>query len=186
MISTFSLFFLSPLFVILVSSSSHGSTPHNMVQETCKKCAATTPNLSYSFCVSSLESDDRSRSANLHRLGLISMDLLRHNLTSTRREVKKLLRNKTLDGFVKVRLDDCLELYSDAIPTLKECKREYKQKRFSDANVKVSSIMEAPSTCEDGFHEKQGVGSPLTKSNKNVFQLAALTLSIVNMNMHLQ
>lgn len=91
-----------------------------------------------------------------------------------------------MDGFVKARLDDCLELYSDAIPTLKECKREYKQKRFNDANVKVSSIMEAPSTCEDGFHEKQGVVSPLTKNNKNVFQLAALTLSIVNMNMHLQ
>lgn len=185
MIST-SFLFSFTTFLLLIFSSSHGLNTQNIIQETCKKSAESSPNINYKFCVASLESDSRSRSANLHKLGLISMDLLRHNITSTRREIKKLLRNKKLENFVKGCLKDCLELYSDAIPTLKEVKREYKEKNYRDANVKVSSIMEAPTTCEDGFQEKQGTISPLTNNNNNVFQLAALTLSIINMNMHLQ
>ncbi|KAL4036209.1 hypothetical protein IC575_004936 [Cucumis melo] len=131
-----------------------------------------------------LESDRRSRSANLHKLGLISIDLLRHNVTSTRREIKKLLRNKKMEEFIKGCLKDCVELYSDAVPTLKEAKREYKNRNYKDSNIKVSSIMEAPTTCENGFKEKEGIVSPLTNNNSNVFQLAALTLSIINMNLH--
>ncbi|XP_022135283.1 putative invertase inhibitor [Momordica charantia] len=185
MISTFS---LTTFFAVLFFSFSDGSTitTSNIIQETCKRSADSTPNLSYNFCVASLESDDRSRCADLHKLGLIAMDLMRHNITSTRRDIRKLLRNKKLDQFVKARLDDCLELYSDAVPILKEAKRCYKEKKYVDANVKVSSVMEAPSTCEDGFRDKEGLVSPLTEKNKNVFRLAALTLSIINMNTHLQ
>lgn len=185
--SKFPLLSLTTSFILLIFSFfSHGSTtPHNIIQETCKKSAATTPNLNYNFCVASLESDNRSGSANLHKLGLIAMDLMRHNLTSTRRDIKKLLRNKKMEKFMKACLDDCLELYSDAVPTLKDAKRDYKGKNYTNANVKVSSIMEAPSTCESGFKENEHTISPLTKNNNNVFQLAVLTLSIINMNMHL-
>uniref|UniRef100_A0A9I9DEM2 Pectinesterase inhibitor domain-containing protein n=1 Tax=Cucumis melo TaxID=3656 RepID=A0A9I9DEM2_CUCME len=185
MISTSFLFSFTIFFMLIFSSFSQTySKPHNIIQETCKKSAESTPNLTYKFCVTSLESDRRSRSANLHKLGLISIDLLRHNVTSTRREIKKLLRNKKMEEFIKGCLKDCVELYSDAVPTLKEAKREYKNRNYKDSNIKVSSIMEAPTTCENGFKEKEGIVSPLTNNNSNVFQLAALTLSIINMNLH--
>ncbi|KAL0380021.1 UNVERIFIED_CONTAM: putative invertase inhibitor [Sesamum angustifolium] len=59
--------------------------------------------------------------------------------------------------------------------------KHFNARRFDDANVEISSIMEASTTCEDGFKEKQGVVSPLTKRNGDTFQLSAVALSIMRM-----
>lgn len=92
-----------------------------------------------------------------------------------------MLRNKKLDPYVRQCLDDCFELFSDAIPSIKQAMRHYNAKRFDDANVVISSIMDDSTTCEDGFKERRGVVSPLSKRNADAFQLSAVALSVMRM-----
>ncbi|XP_021897970.1 putative invertase inhibitor, partial [Carica papaya] len=151
-----------------------------------KNCSSTDPNINYEFCVTSFESYSSShRAKNLQKLGQIAIKLDQHNVTRTASYIKGLLKKKNkkkdLDPFVKACLEDCFELYADSIPTLKEVRRDYRSKHYDDANVKLSSVMDASTTCEDGFKETPGVVSPLTGRNNETFQLSAISLSIINM-----
>ncbi|XP_015939289.1 putative invertase inhibitor [Arachis duranensis] len=171
--------------IILLSFYSIVAKPnHNLIQQTCKNISETDSNVSYKFCINSLESDPRSHGAkSLEKLGLASIKLVRHNVTDTRAQIKEILKkNKNkLDPFAKECLDDCLQVYSDAIATIKEAIKDYKAKRYADSNVKLSSVIDASTTCEDGFNQRNGVVSPLTKRNKDTFLLSAISLSIINM-----
>ncbi|KAK6918142.1 Pectinesterase inhibitor domain [Dillenia turbinata] len=102
-------------------------------------------------------------------------------MTNTRCHTRHLLENKRLDPYIKQCLEDCLELYSDALPYVRQAIKEYRAKNYVDANIHISAAMDASTTCENGFKEKKGVVSPLTKRNKNTFQLSAIALSIMNM-----
>ncbi|XP_028782484.1 putative invertase inhibitor [Neltuma alba] len=157
---------------------------NHLIQETCKKSSDTDPNISLNFCISSLEADPSSHSMRLSltKLGLISMNLTRNNVTETRVYIKHLLKKKKIDRYIIECLKDCLELYSDAITTVEEAIGDYRRKRYVDSNAKVSSVLDASSTCEDGFKENsRRVVSPLTKRNNHTFQLSAIALSITDM-----
>ncbi|KNA07117.1 hypothetical protein SOVF_174720 [Spinacia oleracea] len=167
----FSLFLL---FVVVAT----GAT--NLINQTCKNSSKNDPNINYKFCVYALQSAPASRCANITRLGLMSITLIKHNVTDTRCTIRQLLQEKKKS---MTALKDCLELYSDSLPTLREATTDYRAKRFVDANEKVSSVMEAATTCEQGF-EDLGV-SPLTQRNDRIFQLSAVALSIMNvLNFH--
>ncbi|PON58890.1 Pectinesterase inhibitor domain containing protein [Parasponia andersonii] len=184
-----------PLFLSFILStlppSTASSSSSNLIQETCKNCSDTDPNLSYDFCKASLESlPEGRRSSDLRQLGLVSIRLTKNNVTSTGHFIKKLLRKdnskkKKLDPYVKACLSDCMELYTDAVSTVKVAAKDYKAKRYDDANIGLSSVMDAATTCEDGFKERHEtearVVSPLTKRNHDTFQLTAISLSIINM-----
>ncbi|KAJ6872369.1 invertase inhibitor [Populus alba x Populus x berolinensis] len=116
------------LLLPLLFSAFNANIAQNLIPETCKKCAADDPNLSYNFCVTSLQASNRSQCDNLRGLGMMS---------------------------IKACLNDCLDLYSDAIPTLKQAMVDYKSKHYKDANIEVSSVIDAATTCEDGFEEKE-------------------------------
>ncbi|XVF73569.1 hypothetical protein PTKIN_Ptkin12aG0212400 [Pterospermum kingtungense] len=176
----FPVFFI--LFLLVSTSTFHGTTAHDLIRQTCKKCAQRDPNLSYNFCVTSLQAAPKSHCVDdLRELGMISIKLLRRNLTSSRSYIKELSKNKKLNPFVRSCLHDCFDLYSDAIPTTQQAIDDYKSKHYDDANIDVSSVMDASTTCEDGFKEQDGVVSPLTKRNNDAFQLSAISLSIINM-----
>ncbi|XP_062098204.1 putative invertase inhibitor [Humulus lupulus] len=179
-------FILSTVHLSLVASSSSS----NLIQDTCKKCSDTDPNLKYNFCTGSFESSpDGRQCTSLRDLGLVSIRLTKNNVTSTKHFIKHLLHNdkkkKKLDPYVKACLTDCMELFNDALSTIKVVVKDYKAKRYDDANINLSSVLDASSTCEDGFKEsdstKKHVVSPLTKRNDNAFQLTAISLSIINM-----
>lgn len=107
-----------------------------LIQETCKKAAQIDPNLSYGFCTSALQSAPNSLCADsLPKLGLISIKLVRANVTSIRCYIKYLLRDKKIDPYVRSCLDDCLELYSDALPTIKQALKDYQAKRYAGNDV---------------------------------------------------
>ncbi|KAK9697365.1 hypothetical protein RND81_08G033100 [Saponaria officinalis] len=151
----------------------------NLINQTCHNSSQNDPNINYKFCVYALQSAPASRCANMTRLGLISITLIRNNVTDTRCLIKQFLANKKVDKNTKQGLLDCLELYSDSQPTLSEATRDYLARRYDDANVKVSSVIDASTTCEDGFQDLEVV-SPLTKQNNHTFQLSAMSLSIMN------
>ncbi|KAK9274277.1 hypothetical protein L1049_019091 [Liquidambar formosana] len=167
--------FLFPVFTF------HLTTGTNLINETCRNSSQNDPNVNYNFCVASLKAAPDSHCASLRHLGLISIRLIRYNATNTRCYIKELLKNTKLDPYVKQCLTDCLDLYSDAIPTLKEAMLDYRAKNFTDANMEISAAMDASTTCEDGFVQEDGVVSPLTKRNNDTFQLSAIALSIINM-----
>ncbi|KAL2936495.1 putative invertase inhibitor [Bienertia sinuspersici] len=139
------------------------------------------PTIDYKFCIQAFDSSPSSQSANRTRLGLISINLAKHNVSGTTTIIKNLLNNKKkVDDHTKAGLRDCLELYSDSITTLSKAARDYRATRINSANVKISSVMEASTTCEQGFKDVN-VASPLTKNNNDTFQLCAIALSIMNM-----
>ncbi|XP_044500926.1 putative invertase inhibitor [Mangifera indica] len=173
---------LSLLFIIFFFFiSGYQITADNLVNQTCKKCAQGDPNLNYNFCLTSLEAVPSSHCANLRQLGMISINLIRSNVTDTKSYINELLKKKKLDPFMRSCLTDCFELYSDTIPTLQQATKDCKFKHYEDANIEISSVMDASATCEDGFKEKEDAFSPLTKRNNNTFQLSAIALSIINM-----
>ncbi|KAM1236540.1 hypothetical protein ACFX2G_038398 [Malus domestica] len=94
---------------------------------------------------------------------------------------EELSNNKSLDPFALVCLKDCLQLYSDAITTLADAIGAFLSEDYGTANTWVSTVMEATTTCEGGFKEKEGEVSPLTNENYNLFQLCDIVLCISNL-----
>ncbi|XP_057980481.1 putative invertase inhibitor [Malania oleifera] len=171
-----------PFILFFFFSTFHGVvTGSTLIQKTCNVSAKTDPNLPSGFCVTSLQAAPASECASLRGLGMISMRLAGDNATDTRCYITRLLKNPTLNPFARGCLVDCLDLYSDAIPDLAEAMKSYRAGRFDDANIQVSAVMDAASTCEDGFKERRGLVSPLTKRNNDLFKLSAITLSIMNL-----
>ncbi|XP_071699554.1 putative invertase inhibitor [Rutidosis leptorrhynchoides] len=174
--SFFSLPFL--LYFLFFISMINGQ---NLIYDTCKTSSKQDPNVNLQFCTTSLQAAPASHCANLEGLGMMSIRLTRYNVTDTRCYIKQLLKNNTkIDPYVKSCLNDCFELYSDAIPGIKNAMKSYSSKHYFDANVQISSVMDATTTCEDGFKQKKGVVSPLTKRNRATFELSAIALSIMN------
>ncbi|XP_050378305.1 putative invertase inhibitor [Argentina anserina] len=152
----------------------------DLIRLSCKKAAASDPNLSYKFCVSSLEAVPESHGADLDQLVAITLNLTISNATSISSTISKLLIDKQFDKYAKDCLQDCLELYSDAVPTLQEAVGAFKAKDYSKANTEVSAAMDASSTCEDGFMEKKGEVYPLKLENDNFCQLNVISLAFIN------
>ncbi|XP_031281952.1 putative invertase inhibitor [Pistacia vera] len=165
---------LSLLFFFFFSD--HLITAHDLVHQTCKKCTQNDLNLNYSFCVTSLEAVPSSHCANLRQLGMVSINLTRRNVANTRSYINDLLKNKKLDPFMSSCLTDCYEIYSDVISILQQAIKDYKSKHYEDTNFEISSVMDASTTCEDGFKEQEGVAS--YNRNNNSFQLSAIALSM--------
>ncbi|CAI9769385.1 unnamed protein product [Fraxinus pennsylvanica] len=177
--SPFFSFILPALFLSFLIST-HLANGQNLINETCETVARRDPNVGYNFCTTSLQAAPATQCASLRGLGMISIRLVRHNVTDTRCYIKHLLKNRTRDPLSEQYLKDCFELFSDAISSVKQAMKYYKSKRYDDANIQISSVMDAATTCEDGFNEREGLVSPLTKRNRNTFQLSAVVLSIMH------
>ncbi|XP_021853593.2 putative invertase inhibitor [Spinacia oleracea] len=174
---------LSLLLLLLLAATTTVTTAvesTNLINQTCMTSSISDPNINYNFCINAFQTAPSSLNANLTRLGLISINLVKHNVNSTTFLVQTLLENNKVDNCTKSGLEDCLQLYSNSMFTIREVARDYRARRLNGANVKLSSVMEASTTCEDGFKDV-GVGSPLTKHNNDTFQLSAIALSIICM-----
>ncbi len=176
-----SLFFLLGLLFLSMIFPLATSCCTKLIDDTCKNASHNDPNFSFRFCKTSLQAAPGSRCADLSELGLIAVRLLRDNATDTWCYIKQLLGKKGLDPAVKIRLEDCLDMYIDGVDSLTEAIREYRDGNYYHVNVLVSAVMTYSTTCEDGFKEIEGLVSPLTKQNDDAFQLGAISLSIMNM-----
>ncbi|EYU42317.1 hypothetical protein ABFS82_14G154100 [Erythranthe guttata] len=168
-----------PFLIILFITTIQSTSAQTLINTTCKTASNDDPNIPYAFCTTSLLAAPASRCAALQGLGSISIRLIRYNVTDTRCFIKQLIKDKKWDPYQRQCLDDCFQLFTDAIDSVKQAMRYYNAKKFDDANVQISSIMDAANTCEDGFKERKGLVSPLTKRNVDVFQLSAVALSVM-------
>ncbi|XP_019068274.1 putative invertase inhibitor [Solanum lycopersicum] len=152
------------LFLSLFNLTFYGSTAQNLIQPT-----------------SSLQAAPASQRATLPGIGMTSIRLVQYNVSDTMSHVKMLLlKDKQLDSHNTSCLKACLEVYSNAIASIKHATKSYNTKQYYDANIQISAVIADATTCEDGFMEKQGGVSPLTKRNDNTIQLSSVALSVVN------
>ncbi|GMH22614.1 hypothetical protein Nepgr_024457 [Nepenthes gracilis] len=155
----------------------HCAANASLVQDTCKKISQKSPDVNYDFCVAAFESDPTSKTASLQQLAFISLKLGTSNATALIPRIKSLLTESKFDAYAKQCLRDCLELYSDAIDSLKDAVEDFKEGDLAKANADISAAMDGADTCESQFTEKQGEVSPLTKENGDFTQLAAISLA---------
>jgi pectinesterase inhibitor-like protein len=156
-------------------------TPHDLIDQTCEKCANQSVILSYSLCSTALPVVPVSHSTNLEGLALIAMELALENVTNTLATIEKLLGGESLDNYVIGCLTDCLELYSDAVWRIVDSVDVFLSGNYEVSRIWMSSVMEAASTCQQGFEEK-GEVSPLTEENYNLFQLCGIALCIIHLS----
>ncbi|KAI3899958.1 hypothetical protein MKW92_019465 [Papaver armeniacum] len=178
------------VFSLLLLISHNGAT-EDITVETCRKSAESSPNLNYTSCVNSLQSDPRSSTANLQQLGIISMELSLRNATYINSYIKKLLNDRDLDDFTRIEkyLRDCSELYGDAVSNIEEAIKAFDAYDSFSANIKMSAAMDSSTTCEDGFkdnnsNQNYSAVSPLVREDYDFFQLTAVSLAITNLVRH--
>ncbi|KAL9681498.1 hypothetical protein QQ045_013283 [Rhodiola kirilowii] len=137
--------------IFLVSATPAAANMSNtLIPKLCNSSSRTDPNINYNFCTTSLQSAPDSPCADFRKLGMISIRLVKFNATNTRCYIKELLKNKKLQPYVKQCLKDCYELYSNVMPTVRKAAEDYKARKFYDANIELSSVMDDASTCEEG------------------------------------
>ncbi|CAK9173351.1 unnamed protein product [Ilex paraguariensis] len=163
------------------NSSSVNAVSVDLVNTTCKQCASKSAIFNYDFCVTSLQAVSISHVTNLQGLAIIAMELALGNATSTISTIEKMMTSGTFDPFAMDCLRDCVDLYADAASMLVSSIAAFLQEYFDAANVLMSAVMEATSTCEDGFTEKEGEVTPLTTENYNLSELSGISLCIINL-----
>ncbi|XP_015580601.1 putative invertase inhibitor [Ricinus communis] len=156
-----------------------GYSTIDIVNRSCKKCAEKSKSFIYDFCQTSLQVIPASHVTNLQGIAVIAMELAIENATTTVSNIKSLLVTGSFNPDTLACLEDCLKLYSDALVTLVDGVAAFLTGHYGTANVKIKTVMEAPTSCEDGFKKKRGVVSPLTTENFNFFHLSDIALCII-------
>ncbi|XP_057971716.1 putative invertase inhibitor [Malania oleifera] len=177
------------LFIVLSFFFLYGANgDKHLIEKVCKDYVQKNTNSNYSFCMSSLENVPKSRNASLRGLGFISITLVKSDAIRIQKLIKRLLNNSwtgKMDPYAKDHLVDCQKMYSDAVYTVSKAAPAFRVRDYDSANVYVSAVMDTSYDCENGYSERQGYRSPLTKSNAHMFELSAVALSIINMAGHI-
>ncbi|KAF8117169.1 hypothetical protein N665_0012s0173 [Sinapis alba] len=168
------------MFFLLLNSF---TTAQNLIQDSCKKAAASNPKIKLDFCVKTLEGNPQSKTAkSLADLVMASTKSASDKTTSLKAMADKILKGKKFSKDSEMPLRDCLELYTDATVSLNEALTNIKSRKYKTAKVGMSAAMDAPSTCETGFEEsKTPQKSPFTKDNDVLSQIISVTLALTTM-----
>ncbi|KAL1193089.1 Cell wall / vacuolar inhibitor of fructosidase 1 [Cardamine amara subsp. amara] len=141
----------------------------SMIEQTCKE----TPD--FNLCVSLLDSDSRSSSADISGLALILIDKIKGLTTKTLNEINGLYKKRPE---MKRALDECSRRYKtilnadvpEAIEAISKGVPKFGEDGVIDAGVEASA-------CERGFKGK----SPLTSLTKSMQKISNVTRAIVRM-----
>ncbi|CAN6847859.1 unnamed protein product [Brassica oleracea] len=168
------------MFFLLVNGF---ATAQNLIQDSCKKAAASNPKIKLDFCIKTLEGNPQSKAAkSLADLVMASTKNAATKTTSLKVMADKILKGKKFAKDSEMPLRDCLELYTDATASLNEAMTSVKSRKNKTAKVGMSAAMDAPSTCETGFKErKTPQKSPFTKDNDVLTQTISICLALTTM-----
>ncbi|KAJ4723040.1 Pectinesterase inhibitor [Melia azedarach] len=140
----------------------------NMIQQTCKQ----TP--FYNLCFSSLKSDPRSSTADVPKLGLIMVDIIKSKATQMVEQIKVLQKQHKA---LQKPLSDCHGRYNavlvgdvpQAVEALEKGDYKFAEDSATDAAIEADS-------CERSFSAGK---SPISQKNKLFHDLSVITASIV-------
>ncbi|KAI9086997.1 hypothetical protein K1719_030958 [Acacia pycnantha] len=172
----FDLILLITLLVFQVSSG----TGSDLITESCKDVSKGDPNINFDFCVASLKAKSPSPPTNPEELVTMSIQITKSNGTNIVSTIHDLLKDPKFSDYAKKCLQDCSELYSDALSDLDDAIVAFKSKDFNSATTEISAAMTNSVTCEDQFMDGNEK-SPLTQENKIYFELNAMSLAFIQM-----
>ena len=138
----------------------------NLIAQTCRK----TPN--YKLCVSSLQSDPRSESADVRGLALVMVDVVKATATTALNRINVLLKETPKDDSLK----DCADRYDSILQDDVKVANEAITK--GDPKFAEESMNDAGGEAEDCENDFKG-RSPLTHLNKDVTDVADVAAAIV-------
>ncbi|PIA61576.1 hypothetical protein AQUCO_00300829v1 [Aquilegia coerulea] len=147
--------------------------------DTCKKISDADPTLSTEFCVTTLQVNPESKTADLHGLGAISLNLAMANATCMKSQFQKIIdEQKQPGGNIELSKSCavCVEVYSLGLFTLSKVISSFESKGYDSTGM--SAVCDSPVTCEDAFQESNST-SPLAKENDNFLQLCIIPLAII-------
>ncbi|XP_077240346.1 putative invertase inhibitor [Tasmannia lanceolata] len=170
-------FLLSPLTFLLLfypSSSLVNINDAQTIQEMCKQTENS------SLCVSSLESDTRSNTANPHELARISMQLALVNGSSVSSYISQLEKQATQPD-MKTCLAYCTQQYEDHVLfALNEALGKFDSHENNFAIRLVSGCVSSIVACEDCFKETTPVlESPLSQRNEVQSHLCGISCDLM-------
>ncbi|XP_027156298.1 pectinesterase inhibitor-like [Coffea eugenioides] len=155
--------------------SSCGEATQDLVERVCSKSKDP------SFCTKALESDPRSRTANLAGLCQISIDLSTTNAKSTQALVTS-LGKKATDKISKEIYNTCLENYTNSISVLGDCTKRLQAGDYAGVNIKASAAQTEVDTCDECFKERK-LSEPPTLTNACQKEQKLCNIILVTANM---
>ncbi|CAN8267238.1 unnamed protein product [Cochlearia groenlandica] len=159
------------------------ATAQSLIRDSCQKAAAKDPKFKIAFCVKSLEENPQSKTAKtLEALVMASAKTAATKTTALKAAIEKILKEKKYAKEAEMPLQDCLQLYTDAVDSLNEASASVKSRNYRTATAAMSAAMDAPSTCETGFKERRTPQkSPVAKESEVLFQTILIPLAFTNM-----
>lgn len=145
----------------------------NLIETTCER----TP--FYKLCVSTLQSDPRSSSADVAGLAHIAADKLKAKAAATLGQITGLLK-AAKDPKLKIALRDCVDYYNAIIKY--DVPEAIEAVAKGDPKFGVEGATDAANeadACERGFQNQ--LRFPISASNKAVHDLSAVVASIVQL-----
>ncbi|MCL7031247.1 hypothetical protein MKW94_003129 [Papaver nudicaule] len=174
--SLFSLIFHLFLIVILYGAIVNG----DIIGDLCKNVSTDDPQLSYSFCVSSLEANPLSKTSDIFGLAVISMELCSNNASYIQTYIDSILKDGKVEPEARGCLGDCKEFYSMAFSDVQTSMTAFSAKDYGTALIYLSSAMATAGTCKDGFTDAGIDFGPLNKQYNDFFLLHIISLGIVS------
>ncbi|KAG2334268.1 hypothetical protein Bca52824_005448 [Brassica carinata] len=147
-------------------------TAQTLIQNGCKKSAAKDPK-----CVQYLEKNPQSKNAtNLKEMVIASTKNASSELPKVKSIAVEILKDKNLKPGIKLPLRDCVEFYDDANDSLNDTLRFVNLGEYKSAVSALSTALDVPVNCEDGFKEFD-TKSPISKEDNVLFQLISIALN---------
>ncbi|XP_078161825.1 putative invertase inhibitor [Carex rostrata] len=173
--------FYSPLIVVLLLVLLV-SLPHfnnaSFLSDACSKAAANDEAINRDFCLTSLQADPKSASANLTGLFHISINLAIKNTTRAVSHIRHLLSNSAY-AHLKDDLSLCRDQYTEALGYLYDATKQISLSS-NDNRTNVDWKITAALTSMDDCQDESSNQSILSKEHDNTFQLCAMALNFLN------
>ncbi|KAF8651737.1 hypothetical protein HU200_063252 [Digitaria exilis] len=166
---------LCALVFLLACSTSNAS----VLQDECKSFAAGHPDIGYAYCIKFFKADKGSAGADKRGLAAIAVKITAAAAKSAAKDIAS-LRASEKDKRRLECLRACAEVYSSAVSEAAVAARGIASGSGSgaeDAATALSAVVDAPTTCEQGFQELH-VLSPLAAVDAEFGKAASVALSV--------
>ncbi|KAG2384124.1 uncharacterized protein HKW66_Vig0151130 [Vigna angularis] len=174
-----SIIFIMSLFLF------QGSNGYDLISKNCKEASKRDPEIiTYDFCVACLEeasSKLHPPPTNLEDLVGILITLSKNNATNVLSIISKLSKDKSLDKFAIMTLQECSRLYDDSVFRLDIIVASLKSKVFDDVSFTLGEIRTSSRVCNEDLSAKwRGGISPLSKEYHIFLQLIWISRVFIN------
>ncbi|KAH7655324.1 Plant invertase/pectin methylesterase inhibitor protein [Dioscorea alata] len=163
------------LLILLLTFAGAGAT----LEETCNQVTSpsSATNLTYDFCLTSLQPISGSREVDVKGLAGITINLSIYNFTYTRNKLGDLKSKETKQPAIDA-LQKCLDKFNEGDAYLKMAQTSLRTLRYQDAFSSITSAAGSSVVCDNAFYER-GIQSPVSLDTQNGYLLCTLAAYLI-------